>query len=289
MAMINHIPFGLRIEDQLYVDVADVPRGKQCACICPSCRIPLVARQGKANRWHFAHASRNVNEVDKECVFSFFVSVRTMAKQLLEAGMSVMLPTWRDVIIEKRNGHVFSESYWITRATDVTLNGVKKECFFEGVSVDITGFVENYPLVIYFTHPGRVLPSELLEPLQQSCCILEIKLDETIKLFAKKNITCVKFIDELKVFIESNQDARRWVYHSRKVKERQKAQERLAQSIVNHQENQKDNNRSCRNKIKYYRWQHYLCSICLNQWKAPEHEKAVCPGCKRGHLYARKL
>jgi len=43
MALINHIPFGLRSEDQQYVDVADVPKGKQCGCICPSCVMYLIS------------------------------------------------------------------------------------------------------------------------------------------------------------------------------------------------------------------------------------------------------
>lgn len=92
--MINHIPFGLRIEDQAFVDVADVPKGTQCGCIGPSCKMPLIARQGQANRWHFTHASRNVDSVDKECWYLFFVSVRQMSKQLLGAQIPNKLPGW---------------------------------------------------------------------------------------------------------------------------------------------------------------------------------------------------
>ncbi|CAH5169548.1 TPA: competence protein CoiA family protein [Klebsiella pneumoniae] len=289
MALINHIPFGLRTEEQQFVDVADVPKGKQCGCICPSCRIPLIARQGKANRWHFAHASRNVDEVDKECEFSFFVSVRTMAKQLLEAGMSMILPEWRHGIVEKRYGEVFTEEYWIARKTEVILNRVQKECFFDGVLVDIYGYVGDYPLVIYFTHPERPVPFELQVPQQQQCGVIEIKLNETIRLFARKNITGVKFIDELKGFIESNQDAKQWVYHPRKNKAEEEAQARLDAVIENYRPHQPERESVHRSHVKYYRWQYYQCSICLCQWRAPEHESPVCPGCKRGHLYARKM
>lgn len=285
MQLINRIPFGLRLVDQQYVDVADVPKGKQCGCICPSCRIPLIARQGKANRWHFAHASRDVDEVEKECEFSFFVSVRTMAKQLLEVGMPVELPEWRDVIIEKCHSEVFIEEYWLTRKTEVILISVQKECFFEGVLVDIYAEVSGYPFVIYFTHPERFLPFELLEPQQQQCGIVEIKLDETIKLFAKKNTTGVKFIDELRRFLGNNQDAKRWVYHPRKDKAQQDAQARLNAQIENYRSQQAEYN------VNYqsYRWQYYQCSICLRHWRAPAYESPVCPNCKRGHLYARKL
>uniref|UniRef100_UPI002B477B28 competence protein CoiA family protein n=1 Tax=Vibrio vulnificus TaxID=672 RepID=UPI002B477B28 len=79
--LLQHVPFGLRIQDQTFVDVADVVRGKNCGCICPSCHTPLIARQGEEKQWHFAHASRKVEGTDKECDFSFFVSVRMMARQ----------------------------------------------------------------------------------------------------------------------------------------------------------------------------------------------------------------
>jgi len=54
---LNHIPFGLRENDKAIVDVYEVKRGRECGCICPSCRTPLIARQGEEKVWHFAHAS----------------------------------------------------------------------------------------------------------------------------------------------------------------------------------------------------------------------------------------
>ena len=35
--------------------VGDVPRGAACACFCPDCSSPLIARQGTEKEWHFAH------------------------------------------------------------------------------------------------------------------------------------------------------------------------------------------------------------------------------------------
>lgn len=35
--------------------VGDVDRGAACGCFCPDCSSPLVAKQGSANEWHFAH------------------------------------------------------------------------------------------------------------------------------------------------------------------------------------------------------------------------------------------
>ncbi|MDO9438641.1 hypothetical protein [Hydrogenophaga sp.] len=35
--------------------VSEVERGADCGCVCPVCGSSLVARQGAANEWHFAH------------------------------------------------------------------------------------------------------------------------------------------------------------------------------------------------------------------------------------------
>ena len=62
---LTHIPFGLSSSNGSIVDVHSVSRGKDCNCVCPSCRTPLIARQGKENVWHFAHASRHVDDILK--------------------------------------------------------------------------------------------------------------------------------------------------------------------------------------------------------------------------------
>jgi len=92
---LNHIPFGLRESDGAIIDVHAVPRGRGCGCICPSCRTPLVARQGREKVWHFAHASRNVYErTAQECDYSFYVSVRLMARQLIGSDLVLALPEY---------------------------------------------------------------------------------------------------------------------------------------------------------------------------------------------------
>jgi len=52
------IPFGLHSESGRLVHVDRVPNGKACRCVCPSCRMPLVAKnQGRQQAHHFAHSS----------------------------------------------------------------------------------------------------------------------------------------------------------------------------------------------------------------------------------------
>lgn len=95
---LNHIPFGLRESDGAIIDVYAVQRGRGCGCICPSCQTPLIARQGEEKVWHFAHASRNVyDRTAQECDFSFYVSVRFMARQLIGLPRGLLLLDGRNV------------------------------------------------------------------------------------------------------------------------------------------------------------------------------------------------
>ena len=51
------MPFGKR--DSTVVHITEVGNGLDSNCTCLSCESPLVAKQGRRNRWHFAHASDN--------------------------------------------------------------------------------------------------------------------------------------------------------------------------------------------------------------------------------------
>lgn len=91
----NLIPFALSVDTNLLVDVSDVQSGKKCGCICPSCNIPLIAKKGDINEWHFAHDSQFI-EKDQElsCDFSWAVAVKMMIKQILIEGSILALPDY---------------------------------------------------------------------------------------------------------------------------------------------------------------------------------------------------
>jgi ssDNA-binding Zn-finger/Zn-ribbon topoisomerase 1 len=53
MKKTNQLLFALRNEQ--WVHISEVPSGSTCACECPACSAPLVAKKGRRNRHHFAH------------------------------------------------------------------------------------------------------------------------------------------------------------------------------------------------------------------------------------------
>ncbi|GAK86880.1 hypothetical protein JCM19238_4489 [Vibrio ponticus] len=145
--LLQHVPFGLRTQEQTFVDVADVVRGKHCGCICPSCHMPLIARQGEEKQWHFAHASRKVEGTDKECDFSFFVSVRMMARQVIETGISIVLPEYRCSLTKQAKGKCFKEDFLVAKSSAILLDNVDKEVLFEKCIVDVMAKSVNSALL----------------------------------------------------------------------------------------------------------------------------------------------
>lgn len=65
-----------------------VKNGLGCDCICRGCRLPLIAKQGKINEWHFAHAS------DAECSSGVESAIHQMAKQMIMDRMQVYVPEY---------------------------------------------------------------------------------------------------------------------------------------------------------------------------------------------------
>ncbi|WP_439606192.1 hypothetical protein [Hydrogenophaga sp.] len=62
--------------------IGEVQRGADCGCACPECAKPLVARQGSANDWHFAHEA---SQERPECRAGAGNMLRRLAIELLKA------------------------------------------------------------------------------------------------------------------------------------------------------------------------------------------------------------
>lgn len=77
------VPFGLK--DGVLYEPTQVLNGKDCGCACPSCKHPLIARQG-AQTPHFAHAA------GEDCKRGAETAVHLAAKQLIAERMALSLP-----------------------------------------------------------------------------------------------------------------------------------------------------------------------------------------------------
>ena len=156
MNELSLIPFGLRLSDKQFVDASEVERGRRCNWICPSCKTPLIARQGEINEWHFAHVSKGVSkETENECEYSFWVSVTLMAKQVIKSAVSINLPS---LVMYTSDAKKVS----ITEQKEVLLNDVKIEQKVSSISVDAILKIGEYDIIVIFTAPHKFIDNSIL-------------------------------------------------------------------------------------------------------------------------------
>lgn len=149
----GRIPFGLNPATGEYVDVSDVPRGSASGCVCPSCRVPLQAKQGEVNRWHFAHESRGTYKLAADhCDFSIWTAMVLMARQELSRADHFQTP---DYLLTER---VETDSGWqelsevVTTGTLLSCSDPRIETCFAGVTWDAILTVQGFSLCLVLTH-----------------------------------------------------------------------------------------------------------------------------------------
>ena len=199
MEIINKIPFGLRESDQSYVDVADVLKGKQCGCICPSCKTPLQARQGKVRNWYFAHASKRVSDLtEKECDYSFWVSVLLMAKEAIRQGGKLKTPG-----CSKFLGH---DELIVTDPREIDIMNPE----IEQKGFDAYFNLGKYSIGVIFSTPEKPC-REIIDP-DKKTGILEISLASSNKLFYSEDRK-FDYKTILRNIIFKDEFNKKWLYH----------------------------------------------------------------------------
>ncbi|WP_271273198.1 competence protein CoiA family protein [Aliamphritea hakodatensis] len=217
----NKVPFALQKETNKYVGVHEVERGLKCECICPSCKTPLSARKGNVNTWHFSHATRGTSDqTDKDCEFSFFVSVTQMAKQIFAESKTEKLhvPSYLYDVEDRHPIHQcrISREILITPASDIEIG----ECVIEGRvgrhQADVVIHVGTYQLVVGLSHKHKafLIDPELLDGIETG--VINIDLTGTLKIFSEMNGQTEKsFKSLLREYLLIELDSKEWLYHSR--------------------------------------------------------------------------
>ena len=99
--------------------IGEVERGAECACICPVCGSPLVARQGMANDWHFAHEAAQERP---ECGGAALRMLRRLVIEHLQAhtqAADFVLPAYRrEVTLTRSLVHLRDEAQWAVEIQD---------------------------------------------------------------------------------------------------------------------------------------------------------------------------
>ncbi|CAH7197360.1 hypothetical protein VCHA51O444_10666 [Vibrio chagasii] len=290
------IPFGLHTKTNEYLPVSEVKRGKACECICPSCKIPLIARQPDKTDtvWHFAHSSKAIYKDTREkCEYNFYLSLRMFSRQIIGSGFKITTPDFYKTII-KTTGLSYPtqmrHTFKVAQENTLTLENVETEVVFNGVHVDFLSRIGEFNLIIYLTHPDREFPEHLLEADPgPNTAILEIGLLNLYHSFIDKSSGAShRFLDCVREHLESNLEQKEWRLHPREQRLLSDAEaylDRMIADRVKVAEKLRSNNQHGNTGVylsdrlsRTGSSRNYKCSSCTTTW--PKTEGYICPLCQ---------
>lgn len=191
----------MRRSDGEMIDVYAVKRGRECDCICPSCKTSMIARQGPVREWHFAHETRQ-SDTENVCEYSALVSIRLMAHQILAKIDKMYVPP----APHKNN----------STGRLVALDSIEVGATFEGQKVDAVATVKGTPLVLYMNYKSRPVPSLLSVPANKKAGVLSIDLPSLWQQTRQISSQTFDRGDFERALVEEV-GPKKWVYHPAQV------------------------------------------------------------------------
>lgn len=301
------VPFGYSESHDRLFDVYQVDSGKRCGCVCPSCRAPLIARRGRKKIWHFAHDSKSelFNKLEK-CSYSFFVSARMMARQLIGDSLLIKLPKCEIVLTERiPNSDRYVEiSETVTASRQVRLQGVAVDGHVGGCSVDLLGNVDGYLLAIVFAYPGREDFGRFAGLNDSKTGVVVISFDSLKERLLMANAQGRTYSDMLADFISNDVQSKAWIYHPRYPHSEHTAKSRLSNELTNATLKFKQKTSKTRRRTLFddelldalKKSQHtsgsgtryrFTCRLCNSSWTGTGHVAATCKKCRSSLLVSR--
>lgn len=205
------IPFALDDATREFVEVGSVARGRECGCICPSCKTPLIARQGQIVEWHFAHDIHQANaQTIRRCTYSFEVSIRLMIQQFFAQGLELQTPP----IIHRSDEYLRyfgRRSITVKNKSTVHCEVVQIGEKFDGVVVDVLTYIDAIPLAVYITHRNRRLPAQLYTPQVEKSGVVELNTDHLAGMLGGARGGQYKVL--LQRWLQSGYIGKKWIYH----------------------------------------------------------------------------
>ncbi|MDN3637571.1 competence protein CoiA family protein [Simiduia curdlanivorans] len=193
------IPIAIDIATGKRVDVADVANGADCGCVCQSCEIDVVAKQGDLKAWHFAHNPHSQRKAVRVCDVSFYSSAKVFIRQLFLEGLINAIKT-PDFILQGLHG----ATEVVTKSQSVT-NFVVDELS----PLHITLSLGAHKLHLYFRHRENVSDLDTLPPENG---VLAIHLDHIEDAYFNSPSKRT-FTETITQFFESGDAGKEWLYH----------------------------------------------------------------------------
>lgn len=160
------LPFGQR--DGLLVSINDVESGLQENVVCPSCQVPLVARKGKKNIYHFAHHN------GADCATGLQTALHMRAKEIIAEAKSIFIPGHSIKLPCRHRGLEFD----IIAPQKVMLDEVLLEHRLDNIIPDVVAKALGRDLLIEIRVSHAVEESKIYLIKQMNLSAIEVDLSD---------------------------------------------------------------------------------------------------------------
>jgi hypothetical protein len=181
----------------------------------------------------------------------------------------------------------------VTEERQIILTKPEVDAKFSETHVDILGYVDEIPFVVYIVHNNRLVPPELDPPNTDKCGVVAIDIGCLPMHFEKEKGG--RYIDVLRNFIKESPEGKSWIYHPRTKKIRKQANAKMEQWLSKQKVNPSmqwneppldislPRIKSKMIKPRERKVHNYQCIICNAHWRG------ISPHCKNcdTHLYTR--
>lgn len=179
------------LKDNILTSIEDVERGKDCNCICPYCKKPLIAKKGKIKEHHFAHQSTD------NCEYGYQTSLHLLAKEIFSEMTTYTLPP---IAVDTIHGTIAFHQ----NGFNIHIDRVYLEHRLDNIIPDIVIETNNKKIFveIYVTH--RVDNTKLAKLKDIGISTIEVDLSKVSHLITK---------EELKEILTKGENAY-WIYNA---------------------------------------------------------------------------
>lgn len=200
----NKVPIGKQLSTSALVLVQEVLAGKACGCICHSCGMELIARQGQKNIWHFAHIRSEGAHAIELCDYSAEISVRDLVLQEAASIIEFTTPDFRYT----KSGY---QPYLVTTTKILSVDSVKCRVKSEAGVSDIVLSVQGYRLHVLLRAAGQPLGFDVSKVKTDG--VLRVSISSLLSRIERNELADKSRFIEL--VCNGTAPMKSWVYHPR--------------------------------------------------------------------------
>lgn len=166
------LPFGLN-KNNTIIHVVDVERGKKCNCVCPFCRIPLIAAKGSKKQHHFKHATGN------ECEHGLESAIHLAAKKIIKEKNKITLPPYNLTVfkIDAKGQKLYKTDPIVQDITVIeNFDSIDEEVELYGMKADLLAIKGKNKLIIeiFYRHKVEVQKIEKIKNVNVSAIEIDL-------------------------------------------------------------------------------------------------------------------